>query len=72
MVDMIPVRSSSIESIGYDQDARALHVRFLESGATYVYLDVERAIFQAFVDADSKGQFFVEQLRDMYSYRRLE
>lgn len=72
MVLMIPLRSSSIEAAGYDAGSRELHVRFVESGVTYVYTNVERTVFEALLQADSKGAFFQEHVRDTYSYRRLE
>lgn len=71
MVEMVPVRSSTLESIGYDPETRELHVRFARAAVTYVYLDVERSVFQSFLGAESKGQFFHEQVKDSYSYRQL-
>jgi hypothetical protein len=42
-----PVQSSSIEAVGYDESARHLFVRFVDSGETYVYHDVEPSRYEA-------------------------
>jgi hypothetical protein len=55
MPEMIFVDSSNIEAIGYDPESRELHVRFLKSGETYVYYEVEEWEFEEFKRADSKG-----------------
>lgn len=71
MTDMMRVKSSSIQSIGYDPKERTLSVCFVESGVTYLYMNVDSEVFQAFQSANSKGQFFKDHVRDAYSYRRV-
>jgi len=69
MPEMMFVDSSNIEAIGYDDDAQELHVRFL-SGETYVYHNVPREIFDAMMDAPSKGSFLNREVKNVYDYSK--
>ena len=71
MPEMHFVTSSNIEAVGYDPDAMELHVRFLKSGETYVYYDLESWVFDEFMQADSKGRYLNTQLKGRYSYAKL-
>jgi hypothetical protein len=61
------MESSVIRFVRYDPRERALHVTFT-SGKAYVYLDVPPKVYDAFLKADSKGEFFNEEIRDQYSF----
>ncbi len=65
-----PVSSSSIESVGYDDDALALEVEF-EGGRIYRYLDVPRAVYEGLSSASSKGRYFHDNVRGTYHYLRI-
>ena len=69
-MDRIQVRSSNIRSIGYDQKTQTLEVEFL-TGGVYQYFDVPRATWMGFVGADSKGKYFIAQIREGYRYSRV-
>ena len=71
MPDMQYVDSSNIEAIGYDGNNRELHVRFLESGETYVYEDVDEAVFQDMLQTESKGSFLNRQIKHSHNFRKL-
>ena len=71
MPEMVFVDSSNIEAIGYDSASRELHVRFLKSGETYVYYEVEEWVFEEFKSADSKGVFFNTNIKDKYNLGKL-
>jgi hypothetical protein len=71
MPEMIFVDSSNIEAIGYDSASRELHVRFLKSGETYVYYEVEEWVFEDFKIADSKGAFLNTNIKDKYNFGKL-
>jgi hypothetical protein len=71
MPEMHFVESSNVEAIGYDPAAQQLHVRFLKSGLTYVYYDVEEWVFQEFLQADSKGIFLNERVKPGYQFGKL-
>ena len=53
---MIPVTSSNVAAIGYDPPARICRVQFV-NGTLYDYADVPPAVFSAFLNVPSKGQF---------------
>jgi hypothetical protein len=71
MPEMIFVDSSNIEAIGYDAANRELHVRFVNSGETYVYSDVEEWEFEEFQRADSKGTYLYGNIRPRHNYHKL-
>ncbi len=54
-------------SIEYDEDAAELDIIFT-SGKTYRYFDVPLDIYVAFLDADLKGTFFNEIVKDTFVY----
>ncbi|WP_435181617.1 KTSC domain-containing protein [Halorussus sp. AFM4] len=65
-----PVASSSIRSIGYDDEEETLEVEF-ESGGVYRYADVSRETYEAFLGARSHGSYFHENVRGQYDYHRI-
>ncbi|WP_132058720.1 KTSC domain-containing protein [Halorussus amylolyticus] len=65
-----PVASSSIRSVGYDADERALEIEF-QSGGIYRYADVSQETYEGLVSASSQGSYFHENLRGEYDYRRV-
>ena len=71
MPEMHFVTSSNIEAIGYDLDTMELHVRFLKSGETYIYYDVEAWVFDELIQADSKGTYLNVQIKGRYDYGKL-
>lgn len=64
-VDMTPVTSSNINAIGFSNGK--LYVEFY-SGQVYTYYNVDRMIFDEFLNAGSKGRFLWDNIRDVYTY----
>ena len=71
MPEMIYVDSTNIEAIGHDSATRELHVRFLQSGETYVYYEVEEWEFEEFRVADSKGIYLNTNIKPRHTYAKL-
>lgn len=71
MPEMHYVDSSNVEAIGYDPDNQELHVRFLKSGETYVYYNVEEWVFQEFMQADSPGTYLNAKIKPSYQCAKL-
>ena len=69
MPEMIYVDSSNVEAIGYDGDARELHVQFV-SGRSYVYYEVPQDVFDAFMSATSKGSFLNREIKGVYHFTK--
>ena len=51
-----PVKSSNIESIGYDPTSKVLEVKF-SGGRVYAYHDVPYDVHFKLMSAESKGKF---------------
>lgn len=62
--------STAIAEIRYLPDDLALEVTFT-SGAVYLYAGVPVDVAEGFSAAASPGTFFQEEIRNLYSYRRL-
>lgn len=61
------VESSVMTYVEYNEGARELDIVFM-SGKRYRYLDVPRKVYTALLEADSKGEFFNDEIRDSYVY----
>ena len=70
-VERVPVESSSLVSIAFDREARALEIEF-RSGASYRYLAVPPAVFEELKKASSKGRYFAQFIRGKYEFQRLK
>jgi KTSC domain len=63
-IDLHAVESSQIKAIGYDAETRTLAVKFnFGAGAIYHYPDVAPETHEAFVNAESIGQFFGKHIK---------
>ncbi|WP_276302395.1 KTSC domain-containing protein [Halorussus lipolyticus] len=65
-----PVASSSIRSIGYDDEADELEIEF-QSGGVYRYAGVSQETYEEFLSARSHGTYFHENVRGQYDYHRI-
>lgn len=70
-IHRIPVESSDIVSIGYDEPSRILEVEF-RGGRLYQYQEVPPEIHAQFMRADSYGQFFSTFINRRYRYIKIE
>jgi len=71
-VEMIPVSSSTLQAIGYDEINKVLYVLF-NRGSLYCYQDVPIAEFYGLQNASSKGTYLNANIKiGPYSYQRLE
>ena len=69
MNNRIPVTSSNIASVGYDQATSTLEIEFL-NGTIYQYFDVPQSVFDAFLSAQSAGQYFNAQIKGSFRYAK--
>lgn len=65
---MIPVSSSNIQSIGYENGT--LYIAF-HSGGLYSYSGVPENVYQSLMAADSHGKFFHAYIKNAYPYQRI-
>ena len=64
----IPVSSSNIFSIGYDNGT--LEIQF-HSGGIYQYFNVPEHIYENLMSASSHGTYFASHIKNFYNYRRI-
>ncbi|GCL58450.1 lysine--tRNA ligase [Microcystis aeruginosa] len=64
---LLKSQSTAIKSFDYDEEKKILKVEF-NHGGIYLYHHVPLAVYKDFQSAPSKGQFFVGQIRDKYSF----
>lgn len=62
-MQMIPVSSSDISSIGYE--GSTLHIRF-HSGGLYAYYNVPLSVYNGLMSAGSKGRYFHANIKGRY------
>ena len=60
-------KETSIRAVGYDRSSRTLEIEF-PGGRVYQYSDVPASVCLNLMDAESMGDFFDENIRDVYSY----
>ena len=65
-----PVSSSTVAGIGYDIASHTLEIEF-NDGRVYQYFDVPQAIYEAFIQASSKGVFLAQQIKGAFRYERV-
>ncbi len=66
----LPVTSSNISEIGYDEERRILEVLF-HSGSVYQYFDVPPQVYQELINAGSVGQYLNANIKGNYRYARV-
>lgn len=64
---LLKSQSTAIKSFDYDEDKKILKVEF-NHGGIYLYHDLPLAVYKDFQSAPSKGQFFVGQICNKYSF----
>lgn len=76
LVPMIPVISSNVNSVGYDESLLMLFVRFHPSkkqpvGPIYKYYHVDKRVFLNMLRVKSKGKYLWRNVRGKYRYARI-
>jgi len=69
-IEMAPVDSSNIESIGYDESTQTLRVKFL-SGGIYEYKNVPIMEFEQLINASSVGACLNRNIKNNYPYEKV-
>jgi hypothetical protein len=73
----IGVKSSNVESIGYDPESQELQVKFKahkegEPGRCYSYAGVSHDQYRQFLNAESVGHHFAVFIRPCFDGRRID
>ena len=67
----IPLDSKMLTAVAYEADQQILYLRFRTGGDVYRYFDVTATEYQDFLDAESRGRFFLAHIRDHFRYERM-
>lgn len=69
-MDRTPIQSTLIESVAYDESQQVLDIWFT-TGTHYRYFEVEPAVVEELMAAESKGRYFNDFIREGYIYRKV-
>ena len=62
-VQRVPVTSTNLQSVGYDEDSRTLTIEF-RNGSIYEYENVPPEVHAELMNADSHGKYFHRHIRN--------
>ncbi|AMR34311.1 hypothetical protein A0256_24085 [Mucilaginibacter sp. PAMC 26640] len=65
------VKSSALQSIGYDPGTHVLELEFHENGGVWQYLNFKPAALKKFLSSQSLGNYFVTQIKGKYPERKM-
>jgi hypothetical protein len=69
-VDREPISSSTVASVGYEEDSMTLEVEFVK-GTVYQYPNVPREIYEELMGASSKGNYINTVLKARFTGIRI-
>ena len=69
-IEMQSVKSTLLDKVGYDPEAKVLAVQMNYSSDVYLYQDVPQDIFDDLLAAESKGGFYVKNIKGKFKTER--
>ena len=66
----IPVQSSNLVSIGYDESLKILEIEF-HSGTIYQYDGVPRVEYEQLMNASSHGRYLNVNIKNKFPYKQI-
>lgn len=63
MIDLVPVKSSNLKSVGHEKEANELHVEF-HGGSVFAYDGVSAELHERLMKAESIGKFFHKEIKN--------
>jgi KTSC domain len=67
----LPLESKMFTSVAYAADEQVLYLRFRKTGDVYRYFRFPVEEYQAFLNAESRGRFFLAHIRDRFRFERM-
>jgi hypothetical protein len=67
LMQVEPVVSSNIAGIGFDKDNGTLRVEFM-NGSAFEFAGVPESVHEQFMQSDSKGKFFFQNIKGQYQH----
>lgn len=68
---MSPVKSSNVESVGYDQPTQTMYVKFRAEPQPYVYEAVPSEVHAAMLKSSSIGSYIHTHVKSAYKGHKL-
>ncbi len=69
-MDWLTLDSKMLASVAYDPKKKILYLRF-RTGDVYRYFDFPAQDYREFLDAASRGKYFLANIRDQFRYERM-
>jgi hypothetical protein len=63
--------SDMLSAAAYDAEKQTLYLRFRKTGDVYRYFEFPKDNYREFLDAESRGQYFLNEIRHDFTYERL-
>jgi hypothetical protein len=63
----LAVNSTTLRTVGYDAERQLLQIEF-QNRSLYQYFDVPAAVYEALMQAPSKGAYFNRSIRQRFDY----
>jgi hypothetical protein len=70
-MEMTPVQSTQVASVGYDAATQTMAVQF-KAGGLYEYAGVPADVAAAAVKAESIGRFLAQNVKNKYRYTKAD
>ena len=70
-MEMVPVSSSNVASIGFDRATQTLAVTFLHGGTYHYGPGVPEDIYLGLLSAESVGSFLHQNVKGIYPYQKV-
>lgn len=64
------VESSLLNKVGYDPETQVLAIQMNYSSDVYLYQDVPESIYKGLLAADSKGRYYVKNIKGQFPTER--
>ena len=67
----IVVNSTTLRTVGYDAQRQLLQIQF-QNRSIYQYFDVPAGVYEALLQAPSKGAYFNRSIRPRFDYVQIK
>jgi hypothetical protein len=66
------VKSSVLQSAGYDPARKILELEFRDNGGVWQYFKLPASVYNKFIHAESLGNYFVTKIKGKYPEEKVE
>ena len=71
-IEMQTVESSFLQKVGYDAATQTLAVQIFYSSDIYTYLNVPQSVYDGLMAAESKGAYYVRNIKGQFETDKVE